>query len=99
MSRTAAPQRPRRRHDPVNADHAGLGIALLAADAHVEVAAIPGAQAREQIALADGGGRVLGAAGAPRRSRSARPRRPSVQARADASERRSTVEDATGAWC
>jgi len=45
------------------ADDPGLGVAGLAADPHVEVAGVAGADPLEQPPLAHGGGRVLGAAG------------------------------------
>ena len=46
-------------------DHAAVRIALVAADPHVEVAPILGADARRQVVLAHRGGRVLGPAGTP----------------------------------
>jgi hypothetical protein len=54
-----------RLQDAVDADDAGRRIAVFAADAHVEVAAVLGAEAGQQPAVADGRRRVLGAAGPP----------------------------------
>ena len=57
--------RRRRGQHVRDADHAGLRVARVAADLHVEVATILGADARDEAAVAQRGRRVLGAAGPP----------------------------------